>query len=120
MRKLINHPYAQCYFDSDILSDYDSTFYSYITPIFSIRREFSDDMIVNTIQVINAPTFSITTAKQTTWALFECVYDFEHARAIREIMAKCERGYIISYINLFHCTRLYLNGELIKVWAHER
>lgn len=117
MRKLINHPHTQCYFDSDILSDYDSTFYSYITPIFSIRREVSDDMIVNTIQVINAPTFSITTATQTTWALFECVYDFEHARAIREIMAKCERGYIISYINLFHCTRLYLNGELIKVWS---
>lgn len=116
MRKLINHPHAQCGFNSDILMDCDSIFYSYETPIFSIRREVSNDMIVNTFQVINAPTFSITTAKQTTWALLECVYDFEHARAIRKIMSKCGRGCVISYIRTENNTRLYVNSELIRVW----
>lgn len=117
MHKLLSHPYAQCYFDSDILSDYDSTFFSYRTPIFSIRCEVSDDAIVNTIQIINAPTFSITTARQTTWALFERVYDFEHARTIRKIMSKCERGYVISYVRLEHAAHLYLNGELVRIWG---
>lgn len=116
MYKLLTHPYAQCYFDSDILSEYDSTFFSYETPIFSIRCEISDDAIVNTFQIINAPTFSRTTAKQTTWALFERVYDFEHARAIRKIMSKCGRGCVISYVRLEHATYLYLNGELIRIW----
>lgn len=119
MRKLLTHPYAQCYFESDILSDYDSTFFSYRTPIFSIRCEISDDAIVNTFQIINAPTFSTTTAKQTTWALFERIYNFEHARTIRKIMSKCERGYLISYVRLEHATYLYLNGELIRIWEHE-
>lgn len=116
MRKLMLHPHAQCGFCSDIHSSYDSTFYSYDTPIFSIRREASESMIVNTFRVDNAPVFSRTTSTQVTWALFECVHVFEHARAIRKIMAKCERGYIISYIRLVHCVRLYLNGEFIREW----
>lgn len=120
MRKLINHPHAQCYFGSDALTDCDSTFYSYETPIFSIKRDVDNDMITITFFIENAPTFSSTTARQTTWALFECVYDFEHARTIRKIMSKCEHGYVISYIRLEHATRLYLNGELIRIWEHEQ
>lgn len=120
MRKLILHPYAQCGFDSNIYSQYDSTFYSYETPIFSVRCDVSGNMISTTFRVENAPIISTTTATHTTWAIFERLYDIEHARAIRKIMARCESGYLITYAKLAHCTRLYLNGELIKVWTHEQ
>lgn len=91
MYKLITHKYAQCGFDGYSSENHERTFFSYETPIYSIIKDRYDDFTSFRIKCINAPTHSVTTAKQTTWALYEELLNHECAVFVRKLLQKCYR-----------------------------
>lgn len=98
MYKLILHKSAQCGFDGDSSENHERTFYSYETPIYSIYKECDENLASFRIQYINAPRHSVTTAKQTTWSLYEELQNHDCARYVRRLLQKCcgdEKVYIL-------------------------
>ena len=89
MYKLILHKYAQCAFDGYSSENHERIFYSYDTPIYSIYKERDDNLTSFRIQCITAPRHSATTAKQTTWSLYEELLHHECARYVRHLLQKC-------------------------------
>lgn len=89
MYKLILHKSAQCGFDGYSSENHERTFYSYETPIYSIYKECDNNLTSFHIQCINAPCHSVTTAKQTTWALYEELRHHDCARYVRQLLQKC-------------------------------
>ena len=103
MYKLILHKSAQCGFDGYSSENHERTFYSYETPIYSINKECYDDSTSFRIKCINAPTHSVTTAKQTTWSLYEELLNHECALFVRKLLQKCHRDmkiYVIRDMNV--------------------
>ena len=92
MYKLILHESAQCGFDGYSSENHERTFFSYETPIYSIYKECADNLTSFRIQCINAPRCSVTTAKQTTWSLYEELQNHDCARYVRQLLQKCSRG----------------------------
>lgn len=98
MYKLITHKYAQCAFEGYSSENHVRTFYSYDTPIYSIYKERDGNLTSFRIQCINAPCHSVTTAKQTTWSLYEELLNHDCARYVRQLLQKCcggEKVYIL-------------------------
>lgn len=103
MYKLILHKSANCGFDGYSSENHERTFYSYETPIYSIYKECDGGTTSFRIRSINAPTHSTTTAKQTTWSLYEELLNNECALYVRTLLQKCESGnkiYVIRDIGL--------------------
>lgn len=92
MYKLILHKYAQCGFDGDSSENRGRTFYSYETPIYSIYKDRDGNLTSFRIQCINPPCHSVTTAKQTTWALYEELLHHDCARYVRQLLQTCYSG----------------------------
>lgn len=102
MYKLILHKFAQCGFDGYSSENHGRTFYSYETPIYSIYKERDGNLTSFRIQCINAPRHSATTAKQTTWSLYEELLNHDCARYVRQLLQKCcggEKVYILRDIS---------------------
>lgn len=101
MYKLILHKHAQCGFDGYSSENHERTFFSYDTPIYSIYKERDGNLTSFRIQCINAPRHSVTTARQTTWSLYEELLYYDCARYVRQLLQKCHSGekiYIIRDI----------------------
>lgn len=102
MYKLITRKYAQCGFDGYSSENHERTFYSYETPIYSIYKECNGNLTTFRIQCINAPRHSTTTAKQTTWSLYDELLNHDCARYVRRLLQKCcggEKVYILRDIS---------------------
>ena len=89
MYKLISHKYAQCAFDGYSSENNERIFYSYDTPIYSIYKERDGNLTSFRIQCITAPRHSATTAKQTTWSLYEELLHHDCARYVRQLLQEC-------------------------------
>lgn len=89
MYKLILHKHAQCAFDGYSSENHERIFYSYDTPIYSIYKERDGNLTSFRIQCITAPRHSATTAKQTTWSLYEELLHHDCARYVRQLLQKC-------------------------------
>lgn len=97
MYKLLTHPYAQCGFDGYSSNDSTITFYSYNAPIYKIRKVTSPyNDICATITTIAAPVHSVTTARHTTWSLYEQLHNFDVARFVRRMMKKLDSDTFIT------------------------
>lgn len=102
MYKLITHKYAQCGFDGYSSEGRDRIFYSYETPIYSIYKERDNNLTSFRIQCINPPRYSTTTARQTTWSLYEELSNHDCARYVRQLLQKCcggEKVYILRDVS---------------------
>lgn len=116
MYKLMLHKHAQCGFDGYSSENHRITFYSYDTPVYSVEKIRYDDDVEVIFKVINQPVQSTTTAKQTTWSIYEQIYNHDCARYVRELMQKAERGVSIVVIQNFELKlcRVYVGHMLIK------
>ena len=116
MYKLITHKYAQCGFDGYSSENHKITFYSYETPIYSVEKIRYDDDVETIFNVINPPIHSTSTAKQTTWSIYEQIYHHECARYVRELMQKAERNSSIVVIQNFELKLccVYVGHLLVK------
>lgn len=101
MYKLILHKSAQCGFDGSSSENHKITFYSYETPIYSVEKIRYNDDVETIFTVLNPPIQSITTAKQTTWSIYEQIYNIECARYIRRLMQTADPGTVIVVIQNF-------------------
>lgn len=102
MYKLILHKYAQCGFDGYSSDNHTRTFYSYETPIYSVHKDRDGNVTSFCIRLINRPNHSTTTARQTTWSLYEELLNHDCARFVRKLLQKCcidEIIYIIRDVN---------------------
>lgn len=103
MYKLISHKAAQCGFDGYSSENHERTFFSYETPIYSIYKKCDDDLTSFRIQCINAPRHSVTTAKQTTWSLYEELQNHDCACYVRQLLQKCcggDRVYVLCDMSI--------------------
>lgn len=89
MYKLILHKHARCAFDGYSSENHERIFYSYDTPIYSIYKERDGNLTSFRIQCITAPRHSVTTAKQTTWSLYEELLHHDCARYVRQLLQEC-------------------------------
>lgn len=97
MHKLLTHPHAQCGFDGYSSNESTITFYSYSVPIYKIRKVISPyNDVCATITTIAAPVHSVTTARQTTWSLYEQLLNFDVARFVRRLMKKLDGDKFIT------------------------
>lgn len=98
MYKLILHKSSQCGFDGYSSENHERTFYSYETPIYSIYKECDGNLTSFRIQCVTAPRHSTTTAKHTTWSLYEELLHYDCAIYVRKLLQKCcggEKVYIL-------------------------
>lgn len=118
MYKLILHKSAQCGFDGYSSENHTRVFYSYETPIYSIYKECDGNLTSFRIQRINAPCHSVTTAKQTTWSLYEELLNHDCARYVRQLLKKCcdsEKIYVLRDMsNGIWC--VFIGDRLVKVF----
>lgn len=118
MYKLTLHKYAQCGFDSYSSENHERMFYSHQTPIYSIFKECYGDTTSFRIKCITAPNYSISTARQTRWSLYEELLNHDCARYVRKLLQACYYGmkiYVIRDINAgVWC--VFISDKLMKVF----
>lgn len=121
MYKLILHKYAQCGFDGYSSENHERIFYSYQTPIYSIFKECYGDATSFRIKCINKPSCSITTARHTTWSLYEELLNNDCARYVRKLLQACYYGmriYVIRDMNAgVWC--VFISDKLMRTFKYE-